>query len=125
MEPSLGRLRCGRGRSRLGFRRAGRPWYDTGFLAWFSVPFLDDERAHARGFPHPPARHARLAAFAEGAGLSPADVRECVRQAQTEFAERVTARGSSGKDGPWRTLLSMGMGKNALADREWSAANIA
>jgi hypothetical protein len=107
------------------FAEPGDPWYDTGFLAWFSVPLLDDERALARGFPQPPNRHARLSAFAEGAGLSPAEVKECVRRAQTEFAKRVAVRGASGEGGPWRTLLSMGMDRKALADREWFAANIA
>ncbi|HEY0530146.1 MAG TPA: hypothetical protein VGD29_00940 [Actinoplanes sp.] len=29
----------------------GDPFYDTGFLAWFTVPFMDDSRAQTRGFP--------------------------------------------------------------------------
>jgi Phosphotransferase enzyme family len=42
------------------------PLYDTGYLAWFTVPLMDDARARARGFPRPPERLARLNAFARG-----------------------------------------------------------
>ena len=103
------------------FAEPGDPWYDTGFLAWFTVPFMDDERAQARGFPVPPDRRARLRSFAAGAGVSPDDLIGLVHRAQAEFASRVTSRGSSETGGAWRTFLAMGMHESALADREWSA----
>jgi Phosphotransferase enzyme family len=106
------------------FAEPGDPWYDTGFLAWFTVPFMDDERAQARGFPAPPDRRARLRSFAAGAGLSSDDLIGLVHQAQAEFASRVTSRGSSETGGAWRTFLAMGMHESTLADREWSARHI-
>lgn len=106
------------------FAEPGDPWYDTGFLAWFTVPFMDDERAQARGFPVPPDRRARLRSFAAGAGVSPDDLIGLVHRAQAEFASRVTSRGSSETGGAWRTFLAMGMHESALADREWSARHI-
>jgi len=94
----------------------GDPWYDTGFLAWFVIPFMDDQRAHARGFPSPPDRRARLSAFARGAGLPAARLPEIVFAAQREFAARVAARDRE----PWPTLRSLGSREAALSDREWS-----
>ncbi|MDR0342493.1 MAG: aminoglycoside phosphotransferase family protein, partial [Nocardiopsaceae bacterium] len=41
------------------YAQPGDPWFDTGHLAWFTVPLMDDERARARGFPAPPDRAAR------------------------------------------------------------------
>lgn len=52
-----------------GFAQRGDPWFDTGHLAWFIVPLMDDDRARSRDFPEPPDRAARLAAFAAGTGL--------------------------------------------------------
>jgi hypothetical protein len=98
----------------------GDPWYDTGFLAWFVVPFMDDERAHARGFPRPPDRRARLRAFARGAGLDPAQVLKLGFAAQREFAARVVARDAE----PWPTLRSLGTREAALSDLEWTRANL-
>ncbi|HEY2674913.1 MAG TPA: aminoglycoside phosphotransferase family protein [Rugosimonospora sp.] len=106
------------------FAEPGDPWYDTGVLAWFCVPFMDDERAHARGFPEPPDRGSRLASFAAGAGVAPTDLIGFVRRAQTQFIERVTSRGSSATAGAWQTFLSMGLHEQALADREWSIRHI-
>lgn len=90
----------------------GDPFYDTGFLAWFTVPFMNDERAHARGFPTPPDRRARRAAFAEGAGVTPDQLTEIVHATQTEFARRIVTR-----DGVWRTFRDRGFHENALTDR--------
>ncbi|BCY12032.1 aminoglycoside phosphotransferase family protein [Actinoplanes sp. L3-i22] len=93
----------------------GDPWYDTGFLAWFTVPFMDDERAHARGYPAPPDRPARLAAFAAGAGLTPAELIPIVHRTQSEFARRATTR-----DGIWRTIRDRGLHESTRADQRWS-----
>jgi phosphotransferase family enzyme len=94
----------------------GDPFYDTGFLAWFTVPFMDDARAQARGFPSPPDRPARLAAFARGAGLGRAQVLGRGFAAQREFADRVATRDRE----PWPTLRSMGAGEAALSDLDWT-----
>jgi hypothetical protein len=101
------------------FAEPGDPWYDTGFLAWFTVPLMDDERAYSRGFPEPPDRHARLRAFAHGAGLTAERVLELGAMAQQEFVDRVTTRAAKNLD-PWPTLLSMGLHTAAMADREWT-----
>jgi hypothetical protein len=98
----------------------GDPFYDTGFLAWFTVPLMDDARAQARGFPSPPDRVARLAAFARGAGLDPARVLELGFAAQREFAGRVVTRELE----PWPTLLSMGVHEAARSDLKWVRANL-
>ncbi len=98
----------------------GDPSYDTGHLAWFTVPLMDDERAHARGFPAPPDRRARLHAFAAATGLSGADLLHCGLRAQEEYARRVVTRGSAPDAGPWRTFLDLGLHENARADRQWT-----
>jgi aminoglycoside phosphotransferase (APT) family kinase protein len=98
----------------------GDPCYDTGFLAWFTVPFMDDSRACARGFPSPPERWARLSAFASGAGLDPSRVLGLGFAAQREFAARVVTRGLE----PWPTLLSMGTREPARSELEWTRANL-
>lgn len=98
----------------------GDPFYDTGFLAWFTVPFMDDSRAQARGFPAPPDRPARLTSFARGAGLDPARVLELGRAAQREFAARVATRDLE----PWPTLRTMGTRDAVLSDLAWTRANL-
>jgi phosphotransferase family enzyme len=95
----------------------GDPWYDTGFLAWFTVPLMDDVRAHARGFAEPPDRKARLAAFARGAGLEPQRVLELGMAAQREFAARATRT-----EDPWPELRARGLGEATMADLEWTRA---
>lgn len=65
--------------------------YDTGHLAWFIVPLMDDVRARARGFPRPPSRLARLDAFARGTRLPVSEVLGAVLQAQREYARRIVA----------------------------------
>jgi phosphotransferase family enzyme len=99
----------------------GDPFYDTGFLAWFTVPFMDDARAQARGFPAPPDRAARLAAFASGAGLDAARVLQLGFTAQREFARRVVTRDLE----PWPTLHSMASHQAALSDLEWTQTSLA
>ena len=54
---------------------SARPLYDTGHLAWFTVPLMDDSRARARGFPRPPDR---LTAFARGTRLPVSDLLDAV-----------------------------------------------
>lgn len=107
------------------FAGPGDPWYDTGHLAWFTVPLMDDARAHARGFPAPPDRRARLHAFATGAGTSDEELVRIVLRTQEEYERRVTVRGSAPGGGPWSTFLAMGLHENARADRAWTARHLA
>jgi hypothetical protein len=101
------------------FAQPGDPWFDTGHLAWFAVPLMDDEPARARGFPGPPDRTARLAAFAAGTGVSEARLLGLVLRAQAEFRRRVIARGSS-PGSPWADFYRRGFHERAAADRDWT-----
>jgi hypothetical protein len=103
-----------------GFDLAPEPWYDTGHLAWFTVPLMDNRRARARGFPARPARLARLDAFAAGAGLTRARVLEAALAAQAEYERRVVSRGRGG--GSWAPFYQAGLHENAARDRSWTAA---
>jgi aminoglycoside phosphotransferase (APT) family kinase protein len=78
------------------FAQPGDPWYDTGHLAWFTVPLMDDGRARARGFPERPDRRGRLDAFAAGAGLSRGRLLTAAVAAQAEYERRVISRGRDG-----------------------------
>jgi hypothetical protein len=63
--------------------------YDAGFLAWFIVPVMNDDRAAQRGFTHPIDRMDRLRAYCDGYGLSCDDMLECVIASQEEFSTRI------------------------------------
>ena len=52
--------------------RPGRPIEDAAFCVVRAACFRDDARTARMGFPSPPDRRARLAAFAEGWGAPPA-----------------------------------------------------
>jgi aminoglycoside phosphotransferase (APT) family kinase protein len=92
------------------------PLYDTGHLAWFTIPLMDDTRAKARRFPRPPRREARLHAFARGTGLSPSQVLRAALEAQQEYARRVI----TGPTEPWATFRRLGFHENAAADGRWT-----
>ena len=92
------------------------PLYDTGHLAWFAVPLMDDARARDRGFPRPPDRLARLNAFARGTRLPVSDVLRAARQAQQEYERRIVTMPSE----PWTAFRQLGLHKNAAADGEWT-----
>jgi len=101
------------------FAQPGDPWYDTGHLAWFTAPLMDDNRAHERGFPAPPDRLARLDAFAASAGLTRAGLLKVAVDAQAEYERRVISRRLD--DGPWKLFYERGFHMNAAADRAWTA----
>jgi aminoglycoside phosphotransferase (APT) family kinase protein len=96
----------------------GDPSYDIGHLAWFTVPFMDDERAHERGFPEPPDRAARLSAFAAGCGLPTEAVLAAGVNAQKVYADRVRTLDFP----PWTHFRSVGLHENADRDRAWTEA---
>jgi hypothetical protein len=77
-------------------------------------------RGRASGFPAPPHRGARLAAFARGAGLDAAHVLQAGVAAQREFAARVAARDRE----PWPTLRSRGIGEAVRSDMDWTRVNL-
>jgi hypothetical protein len=104
------------------FAQPGDPWFDTGHLAWFALPLMDDDRARSRGFPRPPDRPGRLAAFASGTGLREEEVLGLALQAQAEYERRVIARGSSAGS-PWEAYFELGLHQAAAADRLWTAAH--
>jgi hypothetical protein len=96
------------------------PSYDLGYLAWFTVPLMDDERAHARGFPEPPDRRTRLSAFAAGAHTTATQVLAAGLSAQEAYERMVLERGGSGLAEQWAKLYSLGSHKNAARDRRWT-----
>jgi len=104
------------------FAQPGDPWFDTGHLAWFTVPLMDDERARARGFPQRPDRAARLAAFAAGTGMPEDELVRAACRAQAEYQRRVVSRGSS-PGTPWESYYNLGFHELAAADRAWTAAH--
>jgi hypothetical protein len=103
------------------FAQPGDPMYDTGYLAWFTVPLLDDARATARGFPTPPDHLARLDAFAAGAALTRDRLLAAALAAQAEYEHRVISRRHAGA--PWALFHQRGFHKNAARDRRWAVAH--
>jgi hypothetical protein len=98
----------------------GDPTYDIGFLAWFLVPVMDDERARARGFSSAPDRPARLRAFARGANRDPSALLAEILRAQQEFIDRVATRGAPTDAAPiWIRLHELGFHRSAGADLEF------
>jgi len=100
------------------FAQPGDPWYDTGYLAWFTVPLMDDDRARERGFPEPPDRLARLDAFAAGTGLNRASLLEAVLNTQAEYRHRVISRRLHGV--PWADFHERGFHDRTAADQAWT-----
>ncbi len=98
----------------------GDPGYDVGFLAWFTVPAMDDDKARARGFGTAPDRPARLRAFARGAGRTPEELTALIESAQLEFIRRVVDRGGDGPEGSiWTRLHEGGFHDSASADLDY------
>ncbi|WP_018685209.1 aminoglycoside phosphotransferase family protein [Actinokineospora enzanensis] len=97
----------------------GYPTYDIGFLAWFIIPVMDDERARQRGFATPPDRPTRLREFARGVDWSPGDVLAEVDRTQREFARRVVTRAESGPAPVWRTLRDRDFHRHTESDVEY------
>jgi hypothetical protein len=95
--------------------------YDTGYLAWFTVPMMDDNWARPRGFPAPPDRHARLSAFAAGADMTRVRLLEAVLAAQAGYERRVISRRVAG--GSWASFYQRAFHKNAARDRRWTLAH--
>lgn len=63
--------------------------YDSGTLAWFMVPVMNDDRAYKRGFGTPIDREARLRAYCDGYGMSCSEMLDRVIAAQKELSNRI------------------------------------
>lgn len=100
------------------FAQPGERCYDTGHLAWFTVPLMDDNRARARGFPEPPDRLRRIDAFAAGAGMTRVQLLAAALAAQAEYERRVVSRRLTGSS--WAHFYRRGFHKNAARDRRWT-----
>ncbi|MFZ0216387.1 MAG: phosphotransferase, partial [Candidatus Dormiibacterota bacterium] len=97
------------------------PLTDTAFAAWFTVPFLDDERAAARGFTRCPLdRQERLDAFCVGAGVARTELVAAVLDVQARWRDRIRARSREGRE-PWVTLRRRGVDQADERDRRWTA----
>ena len=103
------------------FAQPGNPWYDIGYLAWFTVPLMDDHRARARGFPAPPDRLSRLDAFAAASGLTRDSALRAALDAQAEYQQRVICRRLDG--GPWAHFYQRGFHEHAATDHAWTIAH--
>ncbi|ULH14067.1 aminoglycoside phosphotransferase family protein (plasmid) [Deinococcus sp. KNUC1210] len=75
----------------------GPAGYDSGVLAWFMVPVMDDARAYQRGFGTPIDRAARLRAYCDGYGVSCNEMLDRVMAAQQELSNRIL---SASEDDP-------------------------
>ncbi len=70
--------------------------YDAGFLAWFMIPMMDDDRARERGFDIPIDRADRLRAFCDGYGMSCIDMLDRIVASQDEFRNRILSASEGG-----------------------------
>ena len=103
--------------------RPGDPLEDAGFAVIRAAQLRPDEMTRPVGFAAPPDRAARLAAFADGFGASPAALAQAALQAQYAEIERITERGHAGVE-PWATFLRRGLRETAQGELAWLAANL-
>lgn len=71
--------------------------YDSGILAWFMVPVMNDDRAYQRGFGTSIDREARLRAYCDGYGIGCDEMLDRVIAAQNELRNRIL---SASEDDP-------------------------
>jgi thiamine kinase-like enzyme len=96
--------------------------YDSGFLAWFIVPVMNDDRACERGFGIPIDRADRLRAYCDGYGVSCDDMLARFVASQEEFCSRIL---SASEDDPptYAALKKLGVAEQVREDmlfaRNW------
>lgn len=96
--------------------------YDAGFLAWFMVPVMNDDRARERGFELPIKRSDRLRAYCDGYGMTCTDMLDRIVASQDEFRNRIL---SASEDLPptYATLKKLGVAEQIRGDmvfaRNW------
>lgn len=93
--------------------------YDSGFLAWFMVPVMNDDRAYYRGFNTPIDREARLRAYCDGYGVSCSEMLDRVIAAQKELRHRIL---SATEDDPptYAALKKLGQVEQFRGDMEFA-----
>jgi hypothetical protein len=96
--------------------------YDAGFLAWFIVPVMNDDRAFERGFATPIDRVDRLRAYCDGYGVGTHEMLDLIIASQNELRNRIlSAKG----DAPpiYAMLKNLGIAEQIRGDmgfaRHW------
>jgi len=102
--------------------RPGDPSEDAGFAVIRAAQLRPDELTRPVGFKTPPDRGARLAAFAEGYGASPATLVAAALAAQAAEIERMVRLGGQGLE-PWTTFQRRGLEAQARLELDWLQAN--
>jgi thiamine kinase-like enzyme len=96
--------------------------YDAGFLAWFIVPVMNDDRAYERGFEIPIDRVDRLRAYCDGYGIGCNEMLDRIVASQDEFCNRIL---SASEDVPptYAALKKLGVAEQIRGDmllaRNW------
>jgi aminoglycoside phosphotransferase (APT) family kinase protein len=102
--------------------RPGRPEEEAVFAALRVAHLRPDEMAKAVGFDSVPDRRSRLEAFAEGFGVSAAEILERARSVQEAELERIGRLGGAGIE-PWATFLRHGLGAQVKRELAWLEQN--
>lgn len=97
----------------------GPAGYDSGILAWFMVPVMNDERAYKRGFGTPIDREERLRAYCDGYGISCGEMLDRVIAAQNELSNRIL---SASEDDPptYAALKKIDIAEQFRGDMEFA-----
>jgi hypothetical protein len=104
--------------------RPGEPLEDAGFAVIRAAQLRPDEMTRPVGFEEPPDRAARLHAFAEGYGASPAALIDAAFSAQAGEIVRIVRLGGDGIE-PWATFRRRGLEAQARRELGWLKANAA
>jgi len=98
--------------------RPGDPLEDAGFAVIRAAQLRPDDMTRPPGFPTPPDRARRLAAFAEGYGCARGDLVEAALSAQRDEIERIAQLGAAGVE-PWATFRERGLAAVARQELDW------
>jgi len=104
--------------------RPGYPMEDAGFAVIRAAQLRPDDMTRPAGFETPPDRQARLRAFAEGIGASPAALIDAAFCAQAGEIVRIVRFGGDGIE-PWATFRRRGLEAPARRELGWLEANAA
>jgi hypothetical protein len=104
--------------------RPGAPLEDAGFAVIRAAQLRPDDMTRPVGFATPPDRPARLRAFAEGFGVSPAALLDAAFSAQAGEIVRIVRLGGDGIE-PWATFRRRGLEAQARLELGWLEANAA
>ena len=93
--------------------------YDAGFLAWFMVPMMDDDRAHERGFGIPIDREERLRAYCDGYGVTHGEMLDLIVSTQEELCNRILSA-SEGVAPTYAVLKQRGVAEQVRKDIQFT-----